>query len=99
MSGQQINTLAAAAAKEQTRYARQGDAQAFYLSKDGGTIAMRQVWPPLREFSVETALGQSEQQHWQEARALAGPDSTYTATPSVTATAAPGEPERSARVA
>ena len=101
MSGQQINTLAAAAAKEQTRYARQGDAQAFYLSKDGGTIAMRQVWPPLREFSVETALGQSEQQHWQEARALAGPDSTYTAAPSVTVTAttAPGEPERSARVA
>lgn len=70
MSEQQIDTLSAAAVKEQTRYAAQGEAQDFYLSKDGSTIAMRQDLAPLREFSVAQALGQSEQAHWREANAL-----------------------------
>lgn len=81
MSDSQIHTLAAAAAKEQTRFAAQGEAQAFHLSRDGSTIALRQAWPPLREFSVETALGQSEQGHWQEARAMAGPDAQRAVAP------------------
>lgn len=80
MSEPQIHTLAAAAAKEHTRFAAQGEAQSFHLSKDGSTIAMRQAWPPLREFSVETALGQSEQRHWEEARAMAGPEAPRTDT-------------------
>lgn len=70
MNEQQIDTLSAAAVKEQTRYAAQGQAQAFYLSNDGNTIAMRQEHAPLHEFSVEQALGQSAQAHWREAIAL-----------------------------
>ena len=66
MSEQQVDTLAAAAAKEHTRHAGQGDVQSFYLSKDGGTIAMRQEYAPLREFEVGKALGQSEHNHWGE---------------------------------
>lgn len=67
MSEMQVDTLAAAAAKEQTRYAGQGDVQSYFLSKDGSTIAMRQPYAPLREFDVGTALGRSEQSHWNEA--------------------------------
>ena len=37
------------------------------MSKDGGTIAMRQEYAPLREFEVGKALGQSEHNHWGEA--------------------------------
>ncbi|OOG83261.1 hypothetical protein B0E41_13330 [Hydrogenophaga sp. A37] len=70
MSEQQINTLAAAAVKAQTRFAGQGDVQGYYLSKDGSTIALRQAYPPLREFTVESALGRSEQGHWAEAQAM-----------------------------
>ena len=40
------------------------------LSKDGGTIAMRQAYAPLREFDVGSALGRSEQSHWHEAVAI-----------------------------
>ncbi|MDP3884677.1 hypothetical protein [Hydrogenophaga sp.] len=96
MSEQQINTLAAAAAKEQTRFAGQGEAQAFYLSKDGNTIALSQAWPPLREFDIAQALGQSERVHWQEAVAL-GERQMDTADHRVLASAA--EPDRSARQA
>lgn len=70
MSEQQINTLAAAAVKEQTRFAGQGDAQGYHLSKDGSVIALRQPYPPLREFSVVSALGQSEQGHWAVVQAM-----------------------------
>mgnify|MGYP006187875485 CR=1 FL=1 len=70
MNDAQVNTLAAAAAKEHTRHAGQGDVQSYYLSKDGNTIAMRQAYPPLREFDVNVALGRSEQSHWSEAAAL-----------------------------
>ncbi len=70
MSEQQVDTLAAAAAKEHTRHAGPGDVQSFHLSKDGGTIAMRQAYAPLREFSVGKALGQSERSHWSEAVAM-----------------------------
>lgn len=70
MNDAQVNTLAAAAAKEHTRHAGQGDVQSCYLSKDGNTIAMRQAYPPLREFDVGSALGRSEQSHWNEAAAL-----------------------------
>lgn len=70
MSKQQINILAAAAVKEQTRFAGQGDAQGYYLSKDGGTIALRQVHPPLREFAVGPALGRSELGHWADVQAM-----------------------------
>lgn len=70
MSKQQINILAAAAVKEQTRFAGQGDAQGYYLSKDGGTIALRQTHPPLREFAVGPALGRSEQGHWADVQAM-----------------------------
>lgn len=73
MNGQQVDTLAAAAAKEQTRFAGQGETQAFHLRNDGSAIALLQAHPPLREFSVEKALGQSEQAHWQEAAAMAKP--------------------------
>jgi hypothetical protein len=70
MSEAQVNTLAVAAAKEHTRHAGQGEVQSFHLSKDGNTIAMRQAYPPLREFDVNAALGRSEQNHWNEAAAL-----------------------------
>lgn len=70
MNETQVDTLAAAAAKEQTRYAGQGEVQSYYLSKDGSTIAMRQAYAPLREFDVGTALGRSEQSHWNEAVAM-----------------------------
>lgn len=70
MSPAQVDTLAAAAAKEQTRLADQGEVQSFLLSKDGSTIAMRQDYPPLREFGVSEALGQTEQAHWMAAAAL-----------------------------
>lgn len=70
LSDRQISTLAAAAAREHTRHAGQGDVQSFYLSKDGSTIAMRQTHAPLREFDVGTALGRSEQSHWNEAIAM-----------------------------
>lgn len=70
MSKQQINILAAAAVKEQTRFAGQGEAQGYYLSKDGGTIALRQVHPPLREFAVGPALGRSELGHWADVQAM-----------------------------
>lgn len=70
MNDAQVNTLAAAAAKEQIRHAGQGDVQSYYLSKDGNTIAMRQAYPPLREFDVGSALGRSAQSHWSEAAAL-----------------------------
>lgn len=70
LSDQQVNTLAAAAAKEHTRHAGQGEVQSFHLSKDGSTIAMRQTYAPLREFDVGSALGRSEQSHRNEAIAL-----------------------------
>lgn len=70
MSDQQVDTLAAAAAKEHTLHAGQGGVQSFLLSKDGGTIAMRQAYAPLREFDVGSALGRSEQSHWHEAVAM-----------------------------
>ncbi len=70
MSDEQVNTLAAAAAKEQTRFAGQGDVQSFFLSKDGSTVAMRQSYPPLREMDIGTALAQSERSHWNEAAAM-----------------------------
>lgn len=70
MGGAQVNTLAAAAAKEQTRFAGQGDVQSFLLSKDGGSIAMRQTYPPLREIDVGSALAHSEGSHWNEAAAM-----------------------------
>ena len=70
LSDRQVSALAAAAAKEHTRHAGQGDVQAFYLSKDGSTIAMRQTHAPLREFDVGTALGRSEHSHWDDAIAM-----------------------------
>ncbi|MDQ7744280.1 hypothetical protein [Hydrogenophaga pseudoflava] len=70
LSDRQVSTLAAAAAKEHTRHVGQGDVQSFHLSKDGSTIAMRQTHAPLREFDVGTALGRSEQSHWNEAIAM-----------------------------
>ncbi|MEZ5662647.1 MAG: hypothetical protein R3E94_03855 [Burkholderiaceae bacterium] len=73
LSDDQVNTLAAAAAKEQTRFAGQGDVQAFLLSRDGRMVAMRQVYPPLREFDVGPALALGERSHWNEAAVLARP--------------------------
>lgn len=70
MSEQQVDTLAAAAVKELACDGGRADVQAFYLSKDGSTIAMQQPSGQLREFSVAQALGQSERMHWQEVAAL-----------------------------
>jgi hypothetical protein len=56
MSEAQIETLAAAAARQQQRFAGQGEVQAFHLSKDGATVAFRQAFPPVREFNVTQAL-------------------------------------------
>lgn len=70
MSDEQVNTLAAAAAKEQTRFAGQGEVQSFLLSRDGGNIAMRQTYPPLREIDIGSALAQSERSHWNEAAVM-----------------------------
>ena len=70
MSDEQVNTLAAAAAKEQTRFAGQGEVQSFLLSKDGGNIAMRQTYPPLREIDIGSALAQNERSHWNEAAVM-----------------------------
>ncbi len=71
MSDQQVSALAAAAAKEQTRFAGQGDVQSFLLSKDCSKVAMCQSFPPLREIEVGSALAQSERSHWSEAVAMA----------------------------
>lgn len=65
MSKTQTNTLAAASVALQARYAEQGPATAFRLSKDASSIAMQQEHPPLREIRVAQALGASEQAHWQ----------------------------------
>jgi hypothetical protein len=70
MSEQQIETLSAAAAKEQARWAGQGEVKAWHLSKDGSQIAMRQDHPPLREFDVVEALSRSPSTHWKEAGTL-----------------------------
>lgn len=70
MSGEQVSTLAAAAAKEQTRFAGQGDARLFLLSTDGSTVAMCQAFPPLREIHIGSALAQSERSHWNGAAAM-----------------------------
>lgn len=70
MSEAQIDTLAAAATKEATRHAGQGEVAQFMLSKDGSTVALRQEHPPLREFSVADALGKTMAEHWREAVAL-----------------------------
>lgn len=70
MSEQQIETLSAAAAKEQARWAGQGEVKAWNLSKDGSQIAMRQDHPPLREFDVVEALSRSPSTHWKEAGTL-----------------------------
>lgn len=70
MSEAQIDALAAAATKEATRHAGQGEVAQFMLSKDGNTVALRQGHPPLREFSVADALGKTTAEHWREAVAL-----------------------------
>lgn len=70
MSGDQVSTLAAAAAKEQTRFAGQGEVRSFLLSKDCSTVAMCQSFPPLRELDIGSALAQSERSHWNDAAAL-----------------------------
>lgn len=66
MSEQQIDTLAAAAAKEATRHAGQGEVSEFLLKSDASAIALRQERAPVQDFSVSDALGQSAQAHWQE---------------------------------
>jgi hypothetical protein len=71
MSGEQVNTLAAAAAKEQTRFEGQGNVRSFLLSKAASTVAMCQAFPPLREIDIGSALRQSERSHWNEAEAMA----------------------------
>lgn len=70
MGASQIETLSAAASKEATRYAGQGEVSRFLLNKDASNIAMQLEHPPLREFDVAQALAQTPQQHWQEAAAL-----------------------------
>lgn len=66
MSEQQVDTLAAAAAKEATRHAGQGEVREFLLKSDASAIALRQERAPVQEFSVSDALGQSTKAHWQE---------------------------------
>nr|WP_294868040.1 DUF2235 domain-containing protein [uncultured Pseudogulbenkiania sp.] len=70
MNQRQIHTLAAAAAKEASRYENQGPVGQFIFGRDGNTIALRQEYPPLREFSVAQALSQSPAEHWREAVAM-----------------------------
>ncbi|QBM28921.1 hypothetical protein [Hydrogenophaga pseudoflava] len=67
MNERQIDTLAAAVVKECTRFHGQGEAGRFLLSRDASTIALQQVHPPLREFSVADALARSPAEHWAEA--------------------------------
>lgn len=67
MNERQIDTLAAAVVKECTRFHGQGEAGRFLLSRDASTIALQQVHPPLREFSVADALARSPAEHWTEA--------------------------------
>ena len=66
MSETQIDTLAAAAAKESTRHSGQGEVQQYLLNKDGSSIAMKQDAPPIREFSVADALAKRSAEHWGE---------------------------------
>lgn len=68
MGEQQIDTLAAAAVKEATRHAGQGEVSEFLLKKDGSAIALRQALAPTQEFDVRDALGQSAQAHWKAAQ-------------------------------
>lgn len=100
MSEQQVETLSAAAAKEQARSAHQGSVRSWHLSKDGSQIAMRQEHPPLREFDVAEALGKSAHTHWSEAamlqlgaqgamrEAVLAPSPVMAAVPSITAESA-----------
>lgn len=70
MSERQIDTLSAAAAKECTRHATQGEVSEFLLGKDASSVAMCQNSPPLLEFSVAQALAQTPAEHWREAVAM-----------------------------
>ena len=70
MSPGQIDTLAAAAVTESSRFGEQGEVSRYLLSRDGSTIAVQQNVPPLREFSVADALARSPAEHWREAVAL-----------------------------
>lgn len=70
MSSGQIETLAAAAVTESSRFGEQGEVSRYVLSRDGSTIAVQKNIPPLREFSVAKALARSPAEHWGEAVAL-----------------------------
>ncbi|MDQ7747343.1 hypothetical protein [Hydrogenophaga pseudoflava] len=70
MSETQLQTLTAAAVKESTLHASQGEVSQFLLNKDASSICLHQTHPPLREFSVAQALSQSPAEHWREAVAM-----------------------------
>lgn len=97
MSESQLEALSAAAAKACTRHAEQGFVTGFLLARDGGSIALMQDIPPLREFSVADALGQNAQAHWQEAAAMQREQAAFGMTGAHIPSSVPATPEHSAR--
>lgn len=68
---EEIERVSAATVSHTQQNANRGGLQAVYLSKDGQRVAVRQDTPPIGEFSVNTALTQTGEQHLERAQLLA----------------------------
>lgn len=72
LNEQQIDTLAAVAAKVQNDHVAQGKALAYHLSKDGSTVVLVQEYPPPRTFELASALARGESAYWRAVAAMTG---------------------------
>ena len=68
---EQIDRISAAAVGHAQQHAHRGDIQAVFLSKDGQRVAVLQEGQPMGEYSVNTALTQSKEQHLEQAHTAA----------------------------
>jgi len=68
---EEIERVSAAAVFQAEQHAGRGGIQGVYLSKDGQRVAVRQEVPPISEFSVNTALTQTKDQHLERAQIVA----------------------------
>ena len=68
---EEIERVSAATVSHTQQHAVRGGIQGIYLSKDGQRVAVRQDTPPIGEFSVNTALTQTGEQHLERAQLLA----------------------------
>jgi hypothetical protein len=70
-SPEDIDRISAAAVGHAQQHPHRGDIQAVYLSKDGQKVAVLQEAQPMGEYSVNTALSQSKDQHLEGAHVAA----------------------------